>query len=96
VLVSLAQRKPLSQGIGELLEWDPDRLTSGWYRHCAALLAGESRLPGIKPVSDRSALSRFIDELNSVRYQLLLTNSANQRLLYERLAARWQALAGTS
>jgi DNA polymerase-3 subunit delta' len=95
MLVSLAQRKPLAAGISELLEWDPERLTSGWYRHCAALLAGKSQLPGLKSFDDRSALAGFVDELNSVRHQLLLTNSANQRLLYERLAARWQGLAGT-
>jgi len=93
LLVALARQTPASTRIGGMLEWDPDRLTSGWYRHCAALLASRSRLPGVNEVN-QSALFRFIDELNAVRYQLLFTNSANQRLLYERLVVKWQALIG--
>ena len=80
-----------------MLDWNVDRLTAGWYRHCIALLAGASRLPQDAPVGsadavDRSRLVEFVDELKAVRYQLLMTNSANQRLLYERLAARWYGL----
>ncbi len=78
-----------SQAVADLLSWDVDRLTSGWYRHCGALLGGKGRIEGLQ-VSDPERLAEFADELMSVRRQLLTTNSANQRLLYERLAVRWQ------
>jgi DNA polymerase-3 subunit delta' len=88
-----ASPRPVSERIGALLSWDVDRLTAGWYRHCVALLAGQGRIAGL-PSPVPADLSAFADELLAVRRQLLTTNSANQRLLYERLAARWQGLAG--
>lgn len=90
-LVALARRTPASAEVGALLEWDVERLTSGWYRHCVALLAGRSRLGSLK-APDARRLCGFVDELTSTRHQLLSTNSANQRLLYERLAVRWRSL----
>ena len=94
LLAGLATKTPISSEVAGLLEWDVDRLTSGWYRHCVALLAGQSRLRGFEEY-DRVALPRFVDELQAVRHQLLSTNSANQRLLYERLVARWQGVIGS-
>lgn len=78
--------------ISDLLGLDPDRLTGRWYRYCGALLAGELELPGFEGLDppDRSRLSEFTDELVTVRRQLLFTNSANSRLLLERLAVRWR------
>lgn len=93
LLEELAASKPVSGSIAKMLEWDVDRLTSGWYRYCGALLGGERRLPGADQ-PDKRALARFVDELQRARHQLLTTNSANQRLLYERLGASWQALLG--
>jgi hypothetical protein len=90
-LGALAHATPASSEVSALLEWDVDRLTSGWYRHCVALLAGEDRLPGLE-LPDARRLAGFVDELNGTRRQLLATNSANQRLLYERLAVRWRSL----
>jgi hypothetical protein len=94
VLADLATKTPIAGEVAGLLEWDVDRLTSGWYRHCVALLAGLSRVRGFDEY-DRAALNQFVDELQAVRHQLLSTNSANQRLLYERLAARWQGVIGS-
>jgi DNA polymerase-3 subunit delta' len=88
LLESLAGASPVSLGVTPLLDWDVDRLTAGWYRHCVALLARGDRLNCPAPV-DRRRLLQFVEELKAVRYQLLMTNSANQRLLYERLAAKW-------
>ncbi|HEY5645148.1 MAG TPA: hypothetical protein VIS76_04355 [Pseudomonadales bacterium] len=89
VLPSLATGSPVSSAVAPLLEWDVDRLLSGWYRHCIALLAGDSRIPALGAGS-AAELALFSDELLSARRQLLTTNSANQRLLYERLISRWQ------
>jgi len=90
-LTALARQAPASGQVNALLEWDVERLTSGWYRHCVALLAERGRLPGLEP-HDARRLSGFVDELNSTRHQLLATNSGNQRLLYERLAVRWRSV----
>ncbi|MCB1684670.1 MAG: hypothetical protein R3E82_04820 [Pseudomonadales bacterium] len=75
--------------LGDLLALDPEQLTGRWYRYCAALLAGEGPIAALQPV-DEAALCGFVDELVGVRRQLLFTNSANARLLVERLAVRWR------
>lgn len=79
--------------VTDLLSWNVDRLTGAWYRHCAALLAGTGRVPGMQ-VREPRLLADFAEELLDVRRQLLTTNSANQRLLYERLAVRWRSVVG--
>ena len=89
LLVAISAASSASQAVADLLAWDVDRLTSAWYRHCGALMAGESRINGLV-IREVVKLADFADELLSVRRQLLSTNSANQRLLYERLAVRWQ------
>lgn len=89
LLGALSDAPSASQAVAGLLAWDVDRLTAAWYRHCAALLGGSGRIEGLT-VSDPTRLAEFADELLSSRRQLLSTNSANQRLLYERLAVRWQ------
>jgi len=91
LLAALAGASAASQAVSELLSWDVDRLTSAWYRHCAALLAGNSRIEALT-VAEPTRLAEFADELLDVRRQLLTTNSANQRLLYERLTVRWQGV----
>ncbi|MEM8768463.1 MAG: hypothetical protein AAGE43_13520 [Pseudomonadota bacterium] len=91
VLGRLAASTPVSQAIGELLDWDLDRLTGAWYRHCSALLAGESRIPGVDAAGG-PALAAFVQELAAIRRQLLTTNSANARILLERLLVRWQSV----
>lgn len=94
VLGSLATAHPVSQAVSELLAWDVNRLTSGWYRHCVALLAGNGRLGSLR-IPGPTELAAFADELLAVRRQLLTTNSANQRLLYERLISRWQGVVSS-
>ena len=89
ILGALCSASLATQAVADLLPWDVDRLTSAWFRHCGALLAGEGRIGGLT-VAEPSQLASFADELLDIRRQLLSTNSANQRLLYERLAVRWQ------
>ena len=89
LLGALCSASLATQAVADLLAWDVDRLTSAWYRHCGALLAGTGRIKGLT-VSEPALLAAFADELLDIRRQLLTTNSANQRLLYERLAVRWQ------
>ncbi|MGE0623053.1 MAG: hypothetical protein AB7I04_11595 [Pseudomonadales bacterium] len=91
VLGGLAGVHPVSPAVTDLLRWDVNRLTSGWYRHCVSLLSGRPRLESVK-VPAAAELAAFTDELLAVRRQLLTTNSANQRLLYERLVSRWQGV----
>ncbi len=93
VLRRLAGPGPVTGEVAALLNWDVDRLTAAWFRHCVALLSGRGRVPGVSHHPGRP-LAAFADELLSVRRQLLTTNSANQRLLYERLAARWREAVG--
>ena len=90
LLGALSGAPSASQAVACLLAWDVDRLTSAWYRHCGALLGGSGRIAGLG-VPEPARLAEFADELLSIRRQLLSTNSANQRLLYERLAVRWQS-----
>ncbi len=87
----LAESTPVAPAVAELLGWNVDRLTGAWYRHCSALLAGAGRIPGIR-VREPKRLAEFANELLDIRRQLLTTNSANQRLLYERLAVRWRSV----
>ncbi len=94
VLGALLSATPVSSAVSGLLDWDVNRLTAGWYRHCVALLSGSSRISAVR-TADARALAAFSDELLAVRRQLLTTNSANQRLLYERLVSRWQGVAGS-
>jgi hypothetical protein len=93
VLAVLAESADLAATVADLLSWDVDRLTGAWYRHCSALLAGAGRVPGVA-VQNAQHLTGFATELLDIRRQLLTTNSANQRLLYERLAVRWRSAVG--
>ncbi len=89
LLAAIAGASSASAAVADLLAWDVDRLTGAWYRHCGALLGGEGRIGSLQ-MAEPGKLAEFADELLSVRRQLLSTNSANERLLYERLAVRWQ------
>jgi len=89
VLAALVGTSDVTAAVADLLTWDVDRLTGAWYRHCSALLAGNGRVPSVV-VHNAQQLAGFATELLDIRRQLLTTNSANQRLLYERLAVRWR------
>ena len=90
-LRALSEAAPVGPAVSAFLSWDVDRLTGAWYRHCTALLAGSGRITGLE-VREAAQLAAFAGELLDVRRQLLTTNSANQRLLYERLAVRWRSV----
>ncbi len=62
-----------------------------WYRYALALAAGHWRPRHLSAVSPR-ALMAFADEVTWARGQLVTSNSANQRLLAERIVSRWRAL----
>lgn len=64
---------------------------SRWSRYLIALAAGEWELRGLAGVS-RRALFEFAGELTWARRVLLTSTSPNERLLAERLVARWQHL----
>jgi DNA polymerase-3 subunit delta' len=66
-----------------------------WYRYVLALAAGEWRSKTLSGVSPR-ALMEFAEELSWARRQLVTSNSANERLLAERIVARWRHLGRAS
>jgi DNA polymerase-3 subunit delta' len=61
-----------------------------WYRYVCALAAGETVLR--RPAAAPRALMAFADELVWARRLLLTSNSANERLVAERLLACWRRL----
>lgn len=63
-----------------------------WYRYAMALAAGTWQPPALAAASGR-AVAGFAEELTWVRRQLLVSNSANGRVLTEHLLARWHHLA---
>lgn len=80
-----------SAAVRSLLESGLAGSLGRWYRYVLALAAGEWQLRRLSGVQPR-ALMAFADELLWVRWQLVTSNSANQRLLAERLLARWRHL----
>ena len=73
--------------IDELLAQDPLRLSRRWARW---LTVAMGRPAGLAP---SRRLFAFVDELLWFHRQLAESNSANQRLLLERLCWRWRQLA---
>ena len=88
--VALSSPRPLDS-VAELLERDAGQVTSGWYRTLRDLIAGREEIGALRQTDSR-ALFEFADELLWVRHQLVNTNSANARLLFERLVAKWCSL----
>ena len=62
-----------------------------WYRYVLALAAGHWQPPRLIRVP-RRALMDFAEELSWARRQLVTSNSANERLLAERIVALWRQL----
>lgn len=77
--------------VQRLLEMDPVILTGRWFRYAQALSAGSLKMQELESATPKK-LIEFVDELLWVRRQLETTNSANPRLLLERLSVQWQAL----
>ena len=91
---ALSSAQPLDS-VAELLERDAGQVTSGWYRTLRDIIAGREEI-GPLGQADERALFGFADELLWVRHQLVNTNSANARLLFERLVTKWHSLGTES
>ncbi len=93
-LLRRALEDPGATGVAKaLLEGDLTDALARWYRYLLALAAGTWSLERLGPVPPRAVMA-FADELVWVRRQLVSSNSANARLLAERLVDRWRRLAG--
>ena len=77
--------------IDELLGLDPSRLSARWGRWLVRALADDAGSAERSRLHPRRALA-FGDELTRFHDQVNRSNSANTRLLLERLCYRWQAL----
>jgi DNA polymerase-3 subunit delta' len=91
---TLSAAQPLDN-VTELLERDAGQVTGGWYRTLRDVIAGREQIGQLQHL-DSKALFGFADELLWVRHQLVNTNSANARLLFERLIAKWHSLGTES
>jgi len=90
-LQRLSQTSTPAAEMAELLNLNVDRLLGRWYRCCIALAAGQIAQSLLAPVPPQQ-LARFTDELVRTRRQILYSNSANVRLLLERLAVSWRRM----
>lgn len=95
ILAGMASADQPTAAVDGLLALDPDRLLARWYRYCIALAAGQIKEPWAQGVSSRR-MTGFVDELVRTRRQLLYSNSANARLLLERLSVSWRSMCATS
>ena len=75
----------------ELLGEDPGQMSARWARCVVRAVAGEIELPGFD-ASEVRRLFRFVDELWWFHREVTRSNSANTRLLLERLTAKWCSL----
>lgn len=85
------------QGGGEmvtlLLEQGLADTLGRWYRYVLAAASGQREIAGLdRGAEGARALMEFADELLWVRRMLVTSNSANERLLAERLVTRWRHL----
>lgn len=76
---------------GELFGEDPGQMSARWARCVVRAVAGEIELPGLDAHEVRR-LFRFVDELWWFHREVTRSNSANTRLLLERLMAKWCSL----
>ncbi len=76
--------------VEEMLALDPARLSARWARCLVNAMGGSA--PGLgRAAADRRTFA-FIDELQWFHLQVVVSSSANVRLLLERLCHRWCAL----
>jgi len=78
--------------LDELLAQDLRRLSGRWLRWLAAAMAREDAAPGTGLAPSRR-LFALVDELLWFHRLVAESNSANQKLLLERLCCLWRALA---
>lgn len=86
------RRTPVDTVVAALLEAGLADALARWYRYALALAAGDWRPPGLNPPPARQ-IHELADELIWGRRLLVTSNSANARLIAERLVARWRHLA---
>lgn len=91
ILAELAQGCDAAM-LDELLAQDLRRLSGRWLRWLAAAMARGGAAPGAGWAPSRR-LFAFVDELLWFHQQVAESNSANRKLLLERLCHRWRALA---
>ena len=86
-------REPAAALVEEMLALDPARLSARWSRCLVNAMGGVA--PGLgRAAADRRTFA-FIDELQWFHLQVVVSTSANVRLLLERLCHRWcQLVAG--
>jgi DNA polymerase III subunit delta' len=80
--------------VDALLEQGLPEALGRWYRYVLAMAAGRWPLerPTREAAPSERALMEFADEVTWMRRMLLTSNSANARLLAERLVVRWRDL----
>ena len=82
--------------IDEMLALEPARLSARWARFLVNAMGGSAASPDRAPGQWHTAANRhafaFIDELRWFHLQVVLSGSANVRLLLERLCHRWRAM----
>lgn len=83
--------------VEEMLALDPARLSARWARCLVNAMGGTTPDLGRAATQWRAAANRrtfaFIDELQWFHLQVVVSTSANVRLLLERLCHRWSQLA---
>lgn len=83
--------------VEEMLALDPARLSARWARCLVNAMGGTTPDLGRAATQWRAAADRrtfaFIDELQWFHLQVVVSTSANVRLLLERLCHRWSQLA---
>ena len=75
--------------VEEMLALDPARLSARWARCLVNAMGGAG--PDLGAAADRRTFA-FIDELQWFHLQVVVSSSANLRLLLERLCHRWCSL----
>ncbi|MFW6092796.1 MAG: hypothetical protein ACODAC_02405 [Pseudomonadota bacterium] len=91
-LLEAAPRESGAAVVKALMEPSLAGALGRWYRYVLAMAAGSRTVRGFERATPRGLMA-FADELTWARRQLLTSNSANARLLAERLVARWKRLA---
>ncbi len=82
-------RASLEVSLEPIMQGDKVNWLARWYRRVLLHLGGDS-IPGCQ--GSAAALIGFSDELLLIRQQIETSNSANARLLIERLIVRWVQL----
>lgn len=89
--LSRAGRERTAALVDEMLALDPARLSARWARCLVNAIGGTAPEAWRAVAADRRTFA-FIDELKWFHLQVVLSSSANVRLLLERLCHRWQAV----